>query len=352
MRTKQIARNGLLGATLWMAGHSIVEAQTRIDLRTQGRSPDLSQMGSTKPMQTGTVLPAACSTGELFFKTDAAAGSNLYACVSANNWAVITGSVPGVVGNGGKVLSSDNTNSIWVALGGDVNGTPGGVQVTALQGRGVADTAPNTGNVLRWNSSLSFWEPSPAGTGNYGYSFTGQTQVTIPGATHGLNSAQLVVACYDNATPAAVLTPASLTIHAVSYDVQVGFATVQSGTCVINGSGVGYVATGVGLTNTQGSGGQKLTVDTAVVPTILRQSTVLSVGALAPGACYNGQITAPGAALWDTIAAGWPPLLPEGLVGTMWVSQTGMVSVRLCNSSTSETVAIADNFAATIVRSF
>jgi len=360
MRTKHIARNGVIGMALWIMGITIAEAQTRVDLRTQGKTPDLSQMGSTKTIQTGTVLPAACGTGEVFFKTNAPAGSNLYVCVSANTWTGISsgsgggggGSVPGAAGNGGKLLSSDNTNAIWVGLAGDVSGAPDSVQVTALQGRAVASATPNGGNVLRWNSSLSRWEPSPGGIGNYGYTFTAQTQVTIPGSTHGLNSAQLVVACYNNATPAAIITPSNLTIHPVSYTVNVDFATAQSGTCVINGSGGGNVATGKGLTNTQGPAGQKLTIDTAVVPTMLRQSAVLTVGSLSPGACYNGQIAMSGAALLDAIAASWPPLLPAGLIGTMWVSQTGMVSVRICNGSTFTASAITDTFAATIVRSF
>jgi hypothetical protein len=41
---------------------------------------------STKPAKSGTVLPAACSAGEQFFKTDAAAGKNLYLCASADTW--------------------------------------------------------------------------------------------------------------------------------------------------------------------------------------------------------------------------------------------------------------------------
>lgn len=358
MRTKHLASNGLLGMALWIAGSSMAAAQTRVDLRTQGKAPDLSQMGSTKTIQTGTVLPAVCGTGEVFFKTNATPGSNLYMCVSANTWTGISGgssgggSVPGAPGNGGKLLSSDNTNAIWVALGGDLGGTPDGAQVIKLRGRGIASSAPNGGNVLRWNSALSQWEPSPGGIGNYGYSFTAQTQVLIAGTAHGLNSAELVIACYNNSVPAVLLTPANITIHPVSYDVSITFATAQSGTCVINGSGGGNVATGKGLTNTQGPAGQKLTVDTAIVPTMLRQSAVLAVGTLSAGACYSGTLPAPGAALLDAVVPGWPPLLPAGLTGVMWVSQTGTITVRICNGSTFSSVAITDTFAATIIRSF
>lgn len=41
---------------------------------------------STKPAKSGTSLPAACSAGEQYFKTDAAAGKNLYLCTSADMW--------------------------------------------------------------------------------------------------------------------------------------------------------------------------------------------------------------------------------------------------------------------------
>src|SRR5262249_4244657 len=61
-------------------------AQTRIDLRTQSKSVDFSGASSTKPSKTGTTLPATCSIGETFLKTDAAAGQNFYACTAVNIW--------------------------------------------------------------------------------------------------------------------------------------------------------------------------------------------------------------------------------------------------------------------------
>ena len=63
-------------------------AQTQIDLRTQARNVDFSAAASTKPLKTGTALPATCAVGDMFFKTDAPAGANLYGCPAANSWAV------------------------------------------------------------------------------------------------------------------------------------------------------------------------------------------------------------------------------------------------------------------------
>src|SRR5579883_2834469 len=47
---------------------------------------DASGALSTKPVKTGTALPATCSVGEEFFKTDAPAGQNQYGCTSTNTW--------------------------------------------------------------------------------------------------------------------------------------------------------------------------------------------------------------------------------------------------------------------------
>ena len=67
------------------ASHTL-SAQTRLDLRSQIKSADLSSVGATKPAQTGTVLPSACGVGEVFFLTSASAGTNLMVCASPNQW--------------------------------------------------------------------------------------------------------------------------------------------------------------------------------------------------------------------------------------------------------------------------
>ena len=73
-------------------------AQTRIDLRTQGKSVDFSGATTTKPMKTGNSLPATCAVGELYFLSSAASGANVYGCVASNTWAQQTNtSIPGAV---------------------------------------------------------------------------------------------------------------------------------------------------------------------------------------------------------------------------------------------------------------
>lgn len=69
--------------------------QTQLDLRTQSKSVDFSSSPSTRPVQVGTTLPASCQTGQLFFKSDATAGSNLYGCTATNAWSVQNGADAG-----------------------------------------------------------------------------------------------------------------------------------------------------------------------------------------------------------------------------------------------------------------
>lgn len=47
---------------------------------------------ATAPAQTGTSLPATCTVGDQYFKSDATAGSNLYGCTSTNTWTLLGGS--------------------------------------------------------------------------------------------------------------------------------------------------------------------------------------------------------------------------------------------------------------------
>jgi hypothetical protein len=62
--------------------------QTRVDLRNQSKNIDFSQAQSVRPFRTGTTLPAVCSPGEMFFKTDAVPGANTFGCIATNTWTI------------------------------------------------------------------------------------------------------------------------------------------------------------------------------------------------------------------------------------------------------------------------
>ena len=64
----------------------MAQSPTKVNLGDQGTNPDFSAMPHTRPMTVGTVLPATCQTGELFFNSASSAGQNLYACTATNTW--------------------------------------------------------------------------------------------------------------------------------------------------------------------------------------------------------------------------------------------------------------------------
>ena len=108
-------------------------AQTQVDLATQTKRVDFTAASSTKPIKTGTSLPATCAVGDMFFKTDAAAGANLYGCAAANAWSPQAGS-----GGGSGSLSIES------------NGTPVGSRSAAnfIAGAGLTNVLTDTGSAV------------------------------------------------------------------------------------------------------------------------------------------------------------------------------------------------------------
>jgi hypothetical protein len=231
---------------LWVLLTGTGKAQTLVDLRTQSKSVDFSAAGSTKPMQTGSSLPASCAIGQFFFLTTAAAGSNVYACSAANTWTVEGNSLSVNAGTANEVLSSNGTTIQWLPLNGDVSGAPAGLTVNRLQGRSVSNAAPSSGQVLQWNAATNQWQPAPAEAGNASYAFASQVSITIPGTLHQFGTANLVVDCYDNSATPQRVEPDKIQINPASYNVTVNFSNAQTGYCVVNGAGTASVGGGGG----------------------------------------------------------------------------------------------------------
>ncbi len=423
----------------------IGEAQTQIDLRTQGKSVNFSGASFTLPSQTGTLLPAACQVGATFILTSALAGANWYVCTTTNQWSLQGNTLPSVSGNANSILSNNGASLIWQALGGDISGPPASVTVNKLLGRKLNTIAPATGQFLGWDGTqwsaqsvtittapvtsvfgrigavigqtgdysfaqlsgsvagsqlpqaggdisgaitaatvtkLQTWAiaatapaagqvltwsgtqwapqnqtggvasvfgrtgaltaqtgdytaaqvtnaadttnfnsyaagatqtflPSVNGAGiqiapgplptiasagdlavdsadsnrlkvfdgnlwviltpnitlppaNYVTFFTSQTSISIPGIAHGLGTSNLLVQCYDSATPANLVEPSLITVDPNSYNVTVSFATVETGRCVINGYNGG---SGGAQTSAGGAGMAAQLGDFAVVVT-------------------------------------------------------------------------------------
>ena len=134
--------------------------QTQIDLRTQGKNIDFSSAARTRPSKTGTLVPAACTIGETFVKTDAAAGKNLYICTAADVWSVQGVELPDPAGKANQVLTNDGSGFSWQGLSGDLSGRPGAVTVTGLGGRKLGSLTPLDGQFLKWNGNSQQWEPT------------------------------------------------------------------------------------------------------------------------------------------------------------------------------------------------
>jgi len=105
--------------------NALLLAQTTINLGTQGRNVDFTNAPYTRPVKTGTSLPASCSPGELFFNLSAAAGQNLTGCAAVNSWIVLGNSSGGITQLTGDVTTLAASSGSVVSTLATVNGNPG-----------------------------------------------------------------------------------------------------------------------------------------------------------------------------------------------------------------------------------
>jgi hypothetical protein len=91
--------------------------QTQVDLKTQSRAVDFSAAPGTKPIQTGAVLPATCTVGQMFFNTAASSGQNLYGCIATNTWLPETGTASLEIENQGTIVGARPIMNFATGLG-------------------------------------------------------------------------------------------------------------------------------------------------------------------------------------------------------------------------------------------
>ncbi len=72
-----------------------------------------------------------------------------------------------------------------------------------------------------------------SGPTSYAVNFTAVTSVTILGTDHGLGTADLLIAVYDNSSPRQLITPGSITIDPGTFDIVITFAFAESGRIVV-----------------------------------------------------------------------------------------------------------------------
>lgn len=108
--------------------------------------------------QRGATAPSACTVGQLFFDTDATAGSNILGCTAANVWTAQGGSgltVGGAVSGGGanRILYEDASQNLATTSGFTFSGANLAVPGTVTAGSAIV----SGGNVTVAADSALFW---------------------------------------------------------------------------------------------------------------------------------------------------------------------------------------------------
>lgn len=124
-----------------------------------------------------------------------------------------------------------------------IDGAAADISITATQGVKVKSDGTNWVTQRGIGSASGGGGGGGGGTQNYGVTFSAQTTVTVTGATHLLATKNLIVNCFDNAAPAAILLPQKVTVDGSTFDVVITFAVSATGYCVINGSAFPRFAT-------------------------------------------------------------------------------------------------------------
>jgi len=150
---------------------------------------------------------------------------------SGSAW--VPGFVAGASGTWGQIggtLANQADLEAAITPGGDLSGALTSATVAKLQGKAVSSATPSDGQMMRWSASAGQWQPVAV---RYTANFTGQTSITVLGATHNLGTADLTVSCYSADTPPVNLEPNGWVSDPTTFDVTVYFPAAWSGRCVL-----------------------------------------------------------------------------------------------------------------------
>ncbi len=158
------------------------------------------------------------------------------------------------------------------AGGAGINVAPGSLP-TFPQAGDLAVDSGDSNNIKVYSGSSWVRLGGSSAPGSYTAAFTAATSVSVPGTTHGLGTSNLLVQCYDNASPSNYVEPSQISINPTAFDVTIAFATAESGRCVLAG-GVGGGSGGSGS-----GGGAGMASQLGDLAATLTNSTTLAIGA-------------------------------------------------------------------------
>jgi hypothetical protein len=219
MIESRITRLPVVVAGMLVLAAGALSAQTNVDLRTQTKNVDFTAAPTTKPVKAGTALPATCGPGELFFKTNATPGGNLYLCTAANSWTQ-SGLSPASQASDFLVTAAGASATIQCTvclygIGAKTFLVSSNMSASALTGSG--------------GSATVFFYLNPSGTPQFGYDGT-----TVTGATlTGLAGQALITSFPGNSIPLATCA-----VAANQFGSCTDFRTVFRRTVAIAGGGI------------------------------------------------------------------------------------------------------------------
>ena len=221
--------------------------------------------------------------------------------------------------SGGKLTASVGTELWALADLSDVSAKVGTGTKAVMAG---ASFVPTVGNCVQWTADGAGDAGSPCGTGTggggggYGVYSTSKTGTTwsVAGTAHGLGTCDLNLQFYTTSGTQRLLVEPNYAIcetaaGATQYDITVNWVTAETGRIVVSHGG-------------STEGGSVFSKGTATY----------NAPSLAPGECTALQsITVSGATVGAYVVPSWPYDLPAGMIGSMMVSASDVVSFGLCN---------------------
>ena len=155
----------VFGAILFAVSPAFAQITT-VNLGTQSRNADFSNLSFTRPVTVGTSLPATCQVGQLFFNSSATAGANLFGCTAGNTWTLQGGGSSSGTSSGGGTATGSGTalfspNSL--SFSPQIVGTTTPSQAIVLSNSGTGPISIS-GMTLSGPNSLDFTTSNNCGT--------------------------------------------------------------------------------------------------------------------------------------------------------------------------------------------